>query len=992
MKKGSLSKANGLHGSLPASSHRLSCPVHPRRPRTSRSLRLGVSAFDWFGSLSKNKQQPSSTATAPREEGSAALATPVAAPAPTAPAPKRDFLEARQVSLFQLFDSSEFVFDVPAYQRPYAWRTKQIYELLQDFVRAYESRQEYFLGAIVATRAAAGGPHGGATGDGTHTPYQLIDGQQRLTSLMLLLGYLRHWAAAPCSAAPSSAGAPAAGAGAVVVPGPGLEGRLRRMLYLEADPLDPASTGRYRLRLREPDDTFLRRHMLDAWLPTTFRRAGVMAAGADGSSSGSSSTSSEDGAAGVGAGEGWGGIGSLASGGPGSSGVQGGDGGEALPLVSESHWRLYENAAFLGSQLDRLAAAGLNLQDFAFHVLRNCFVVLMVARDEGASFTIFSCLNGRGMDLTVVDKLKAELLQSLSPAERTSYAAAWSDMEAVLGRPAFHRVFTYMRSLAAVRDPGLLTAAAVGGLAVGGGHGHGAGDDGSTDADGAAAGVLEYFTRRADDPAAVKQILQVALDYARLLLQLRQASWVPPPPPSQPLRQQPLLPLPAEAEAAHLAALHQQHTQWAAAATSASARGTADTTTNPYTASVAVVAVAIHPQDAAAHLQHQHQHQQALLLAELNAASAALNLFSDEAWLPPLLEFCYQTDDLAQRLQFMRAAEALQLLLELQGDAAAKAARWGVVAEALLARPFNPGEVLEAVALSGLERAAFRAFLDSKDLYGTAEQRTLRHLLLRCEPPSVWAQAPDIRGLHVEKVVPQSAPEGSMWRKTRISSPCDPQSAWPPAWFSSGSVTGGGSSQGGGGGNEVGGISRSTRELTTSSCTSSAATVPTASASTSTSAAAASTHTSYEVKYWYDVQRLHWHGKLGNLVLLPATAATTASSSASSPSAASTSAASASAAATAAGAAAGVAASPSSSYSSSSHTQQHPQPPACHPTDYDAKAAQWRAAGAGARLPGFTGPLLQPGAGRYSRFRFCYDECRQRHQDMLDRLATVFDL
>lgn len=39
------------------------------------------------------------------------------------------------MSLFQLFDSSEFVFDVPPYQRPYAWRTKQIYELLQ--VRAW---------------------------------------------------------------------------------------------------------------------------------------------------------------------------------------------------------------------------------------------------------------------------------------------------------------------------------------------------------------------------------------------------------------------------------------------------------------------------------------------------------------------------------------------------------------------------------------------------------------------------------------------------------------------------------------------------------------------------------------------------------------------------------------------------------------------------------------------------------------------------------------
>ncbi len=50
-------------------------------------------------------------------------------------------------------------------------------------------------------------------------------------------------------------------------------------------------------------------------------------------------------------------------------------------------------------------------QDFTFHVLRNCHVVLMVARDEGASFRIFSSLNGRGMDLTEVDKLKADLLQ-----------------------------------------------------------------------------------------------------------------------------------------------------------------------------------------------------------------------------------------------------------------------------------------------------------------------------------------------------------------------------------------------------------------------------------------------------------------------------------------------------------------------------------------------------------------------------------------------------
>jgi uncharacterized protein with ParB-like and HNH nuclease domain len=46
-----------------------------------------------------------------------------------------------------------------------------------------------------------------------------------------------------------------------------------------------------------------------------------------------------------------------------------------------------------------------------FHVLRNCHLVVMTARDEASSFSIFSTLNSRGVDLSEVDKLKADLLQ-----------------------------------------------------------------------------------------------------------------------------------------------------------------------------------------------------------------------------------------------------------------------------------------------------------------------------------------------------------------------------------------------------------------------------------------------------------------------------------------------------------------------------------------------------------------------------------------------------
>lgn len=46
------------------------------------------------------------------------------------------------------------------------------------------------------------------------------------------------------------------------------------------------------------------------------------------------------------------------------------------PLEAEVHWRLYQNAEFLRAHMQALVTnQGLNLQDFMFHVLRNCYVV-----------------------------------------------------------------------------------------------------------------------------------------------------------------------------------------------------------------------------------------------------------------------------------------------------------------------------------------------------------------------------------------------------------------------------------------------------------------------------------------------------------------------------------------------------------------------------------------------------------------------------------------
>ena len=55
--------------------------------------------------------------------------------------------------------------------------------------------------------------------------------------------------------------------------------------------------------------------------------------------------------------------------------------------------------------------------------------------------------------------------------------------------------------------------------------------------------------------------------------------------------------------------------------------------------------------------------------------------------------FCHsdlQVEDTELRLKFLRAAEALSLLMGLLGDAGLKAARWNDATRALLARPLDP--------------------------------------------------------------------------------------------------------------------------------------------------------------------------------------------------------------------------------------------------------------------------------------------------------------
>jgi hypothetical protein len=80
--------------------------------------------------------------------------------------------------------SDEFRFSIPRYQRPYAWTTEQAGEMLDDLLAAagedgVTDREPYFLGSIVLVKTE-GDPRA-----------EVVDGQQRLTTLTILLSVLR---------------------------------------------------------------------------------------------------------------------------------------------------------------------------------------------------------------------------------------------------------------------------------------------------------------------------------------------------------------------------------------------------------------------------------------------------------------------------------------------------------------------------------------------------------------------------------------------------------------------------------------------------------------------------------------------------------------------------------------------------------------------------------------------------------------------------------
>lgn len=132
-------------------------------------------------------------------------------------------LTATELPLKDIF-CSKYDFSIPDYQRPYSWGTEEALQLLDDLVGALDGDADspYFLGSVVLVKT-----------DGDAAA-QVIDGQQRLTTLTILISVLRH-----------------------LIEQPGVRASLGRMLNEDGDDLQDLEP-KPRLRLRPRDADFFR--------------------------------------------------------------------------------------------------------------------------------------------------------------------------------------------------------------------------------------------------------------------------------------------------------------------------------------------------------------------------------------------------------------------------------------------------------------------------------------------------------------------------------------------------------------------------------------------------------------------------------------------------------------------------------------------------------------------------------------------------------------
>ncbi|MFM7885153.1 MAG: DUF262 domain-containing protein, partial [Pseudanabaena sp.] len=271
-------------------------------------------------------------------------------------------IHAIEKPLYKIF-SDDFIFSIPAYQRPYAWTVEEASELLSDLLSSFGDSLKseidsnpYFLGSIVLIKSES------------IPEADVVDGQQRLTTLTILLSVLRSLVS------------------------PETSSEITTYIYQKGKKIE-GKKDRYRLQLREKDKDFFRQY-----IQQEERLDNLLALNSS--------------------------------------------------LLSDSQRNIQANARYFFEAFKQNREQFAQIEKFVKYLITRCFLVVVSTPDVDSSYRVFSVLNSRGLDLSISDILKSEIIGAINEStQQEKYTKIWEDEEADLGRERFQELFSHIRMI-----------------------------------------------------------------------------------------------------------------------------------------------------------------------------------------------------------------------------------------------------------------------------------------------------------------------------------------------------------------------------------------------------------------------------------------------------------------------------------------------------------------------------------------------------------------
>ena len=261
--------------------------------------------------------------------------------------------------------SDDFEYAIPNYQRPYSWEEEQCIQLVDDIhTFAFKSGSlaelaPYFLGSIVIVKRPE------------DTISQIVDGQQRLTTLTILLSCLRH-----------------------LIDDVDDKNDLTGLIYQKGSSLK-GTKDTYRLKTRKKDQEYFKKLVQD--------QAGLVLLSTD----------------------------------P-----------DKLRPGNDSQERMLANThSIIKSLTTQRKYDQDQLKHLTAYIIQKCTLVVVRSTDEEMAFRIFNVLNDRGLDLSIADILKSEVIEKIPDHLEDIYTQKWEDVEESLGIEFFKSLFSHVRSI-----------------------------------------------------------------------------------------------------------------------------------------------------------------------------------------------------------------------------------------------------------------------------------------------------------------------------------------------------------------------------------------------------------------------------------------------------------------------------------------------------------------------------------------------------------------